>query len=229
MKKSVGIYSIIWAICLAVFNAIVFLTPNTVGGASKFTVSFWVAYACITATLVGLLFCALMAFRAKTPKKLFYHLPLISIGYLGLFAMLIAGSIFMAMPSLPEWIGIVVCAIILILHAIALIKATTAAQIASDMDEKLKRQTSFLKKLAADAKSLMVSATSDELRAEAKRIYEAIRYGSPMSNASLSELDSQIERQFTAFADAVKAEDAELAKDVADALLELLEKRNQKV
>ena len=74
----------------------------------------------------------------------------------------------------------------------------------------------------------MTSAKSDELRAEAKKVYEAIRYSDPMANAALSDLDTQIERQFNSFSDAIKAEDSELAKETADALVEMVERRNQK-
>ena len=35
-------------------------------------------------------------------------------------------------------------------------------------------------------------------------------------------------KQFNAFSDAVKADDAELAKETADALVEMVERRNQK-
>ena len=228
MKKSFRIYSLIWAICLAVFNVITFVTPNEIGGVSKFSGSFWVGYIFITIAFIGQLACAFAAFKAENLKKFFYNLPLLSISYGGLVAMLIVGSVFMAIPVLPEWIGIIVCVIILAFNAIAIIKATAAADIVSGIDEKIKTQTFFIKSLSVDAQSLMTSAKSDELRAEAKKVYEAIRYSDPMANAALSDLDTQIERQFNSFSDAIKAEDSELAKETADALVEMVERRNQK-
>ena len=228
MKKSFKIYSLIWAICLAVFNVITFVTPNEIGGVSKFSGSFGVGYIFITIAFIGQLACAFAAFKAENLKKFFYNLPLLSISYGGLVAMLIVGSVFMAIPVLPEWIGIIVCVIILAFNAIAIIKATAAADIVSGIDEKIKTQTFFIKSLSVDAQSLMTSAKSDELRAEAKKVYEAIRYSDPMANAALSDLDTQIERQFNSFSDAIKAEDSELAKETADALVEMVERRNQK-
>ena len=227
MKKSIGVYSVIWAICLAVFNVIVFVTPNEIGGVSKFTASFWVGYVFITVAFIGQLVCAFFALKAENIKKMFYRIPMISISYTGLILMLIAGGIFMAIPTLPEWIGIIVCAIILAFNAIAVIKATAAAEVVGGIDEKVKTQTFFVKSLTADAQSLMASAKSDELRTEAKKVYEAIRYSDPMANDALAELDIQIKRQFNAFSDAVKAEDDELAKETADALAEIIERRNQ--
>ena len=228
MKKSFKIYSLIWAICLAVFNVITFVTPNEIGDISKFSGSFWVGYTFITIAFLGQLACAFVAFKAENLKKFFYNIPLFSISYGGLVAMLIVGSIFMAIPVLPEWIAIIICVIILAFNAIAIIKATAAADIVSGIDEKIKTQTFFIKSLSVDAQSLITSAKSDELRAEAKKVYEAIRYSDPMANAALSDLDAQIEKQFNAFSDAVKADDAELAKETADTLVEMVERRNQK-
>ena len=228
MKKSFKIYSLIWAICLAVFNVITFATPNEIGGVSKFSGSVWVGYIFITIAFLGQLTCAFVAFKAEKLKKFFYNIPLLSISYGGLVAMLIVGSIFMAIPVLPEWIAIIVCVIILAFNTIAIIKATAAADIVSGIDEKIKAQTFFIKSLSVDAQSLMTSAKSDELRAETKKVYEAIRYSDPMANAVLSDLDAQIEKQFNAFSDAVKADDAELAKGTADTLVEMVERRNQK-
>ena len=102
MKKSIGVYSVIWAICLAVFNVITFVTPNEIGGVSKFTASFWVGYVFITVAFIGQLVCAFFALKAENVKKMFYRIPMISISYTGLILMLIAGGIFMAIPTLPE-------------------------------------------------------------------------------------------------------------------------------
>ena len=226
MKKKFGLYSIVWLLCLAVFNVIAFVTPNKIGELSKFSGSFWIGYIFITVAFLGQLVCAFFAFRAKDLKKFFYRLPLISVSYGGLVAMLIVGSVFMAIPTLPEWVAIIVCVIIIAFNLIAIIKATAAADIVSEIDEKVAIQTLFIKSLTDDAQSLMTSAKTDELRAEAKKVYEAIRYSDPISNDSLSELDSQIKRQFTAFSDAVKSEDTELAKETSIVLVELLEKRN---
>ena len=228
MKKSFKIYSLIWAICLAVFNVITFATPNEIGGVSKFNGSFWVGYVFITIAFIGQLTCAFVAFKAENLKKFFYNIPLLSISYGGLVTMLVVGSIFMAVPALPEWIAIIVCVIILAFNAIAIIKATAAADIVSGIDEKIKAQTFFIKSLSVDAQSLMGSAKTEALRAEAKKVYEEIRYSDPMANDALTELDHQIERQFNSFSDAINSEDLEVATELASSLIEMINRRNQK-
>ena len=228
MKKSFGVYSSIWAICLAVFNVVVFVTPNEIGGVSKFSGSFWVGYIFITIAFFAQLACAFFAFKTKSLMKFLYNIPLLSISYAGLVAMLVVGSVFMAVPVLPECIGIVVCAIVLSVNVIATIKATAAAKIVGGIDEKVNAQTAFVENLSVDAQHLMTSTKDDLLHAQAKKVYEAIRYSDPVDNATFAELDLQIERQFNAFVDAVKSEDRELAKEIAEGFVEITDLRNQK-
>ena len=227
MKKKFGLYSIVWLLCLAVFNVIAFVTPNKIGELSKFSGSFWVGYIFITVAFLGQLICAFIAFKAENLKKFFYRIPLISISYGGLIAMLIFGSVFMAIPALPEWIGIIVCVVVLAFNAIYVIKAAAAANIVDNMDEKVAVQAFFIKSLTVDTQNLMSSAKTDELVAEAKKVYESVRYSDPVANDALLELDSQIKRQFAAFADALRSEDIELAKTNSAELIELIAKRER--
>ena len=212
MKKRIAAYSIIWAICLAIFNVITFVTPNEINGVSKFTGSFWIGYVFITVAFIGQLACSLVALKQKTLRKLFYKISLILLSYSGLIAMLVTGGIAMAISSIPEWSGIIGCVIILAFNAIVVIKANTAADMVADLDEKVRKQTAFMKNLTADAESLMLSAGSDKLKAEAKRVYEAIRYANPTSSVALAEINLQIERELSAFSDAVSDGDATLAR-----------------
>jgi hypothetical protein len=226
MKKRIGLYSIIWFVCLALFNVIVFITPNEIGGVSKFSNSFWIGYAFITVAFIGQLACALLALKARKRNKIFYNASLFFVSYGGLIAMLIAGGIFMATPSLPAWIGIIVCSVILIANIVAVISTKSVIDTVSEIDERVASQTYFIKNLSNDAKALMAAAASEELRAEAKRVYEAIRYSDPKSGASTAELNLQIEREFNGFADAIRNEDIDLARASALTVIELTKKRN---
>lgn len=226
MKKRIGLYSIIWFVCLALFNVIVFVTPNEIGGVSKFSNSFWIGYVFITVAFIGQLICALMALKAKKRNKIFYNYSLFFISYGGLVVMLIAGGICMAIPKLPEWMGIVICTVILIANVISVISTKSVIDTVNEIDEKNERQTYFIKKLSLEAKELMDTAASEELRAEAKKVYEAIRYSNPKSGVSLTELNLQLEREFNEFANAIRAEDVELAKAGSVTVVALAEKRN---
>lgn len=228
MKKGFKYYLSIWVILLAVFNVAVFVSPGEAGGYSKFGGAFWVGYIFITLAFIGQLICSYFAFKADSLQKFFYNLPLIRISRIGLVLTLILGTLCMAIPNLPNWIGIILCLAVLAFTAISVIKATAAGDIVSGIDEKIESKTSFIKLLTADAEALMSAAKTPELKAEVKKVYEAIRYSDPMSNAALEEINEQIQNQFSVFADAVKAEDFDLASSYSDELIILIDNRNKK-
>lgn len=74
----------------------------------------------------------------------------------------------------------------------------------------------------------MSSSKTAELKAEAKNVYEAIRYSDPMSSDALTDIEGQIQNEFKAFSQAVVSEDLELAKSVAGELMNLIDGRSKK-
>ena len=227
MKKRIGIYSIIWAICLAIFNVASFVTPNESCGVSKFNGSFWVGYIFITVAFIGQLISAIIALNEKNVNKLFYKLSLISVSYGGLIATLIVGGIFMAIKPLPYWLGIIICAVILGFTAIAVIKADVASELVGGIDEKIKEKTLFIKALTIDAHTLVKCAANDDLKKEAMTVYEAIRYSDPMSCDALDSIENKIKNDFIEFSEAIHTGDVDLATETAKGLLELINSRNQ--
>ena len=228
MKKGFKYYLIVWVILLAVFNVVCFVSPSEAGGMTKFGGAFWVGYIFITLAFIGQLICAYFAFKADKQKKFFYNVPILSVSWAGLILTLILGTLCMAIPNLPSWIGIIVCFAVLAFTAISVIKATAAGDIVSGIDEKIESKTSFIKALAADAESLISTAKTPDMKAATKKVYEAIRYSDPVSNSALSEINEQIQNQFSVFADAVKSEDSELAISSSDELVILIDSRNKK-
>lgn len=97
-----------------------------------------------------------------------------------------------------------------------------------NLGQKVKEKTLFVKMLTVDAESAMSRAKSDAVKAEAKRVYEAVRYSDPMSSDALSGVESQITLKFDSFSQAVDDDDYELAKANADELLILINDRNKK-
>jgi hypothetical protein len=227
MKKTFRFYVIAWAILLALFNVFCFVTPNEAGDLVKFGGAFWAGYVFITIAFAGQLACAYSAFKAENAQKLFYNLPQITISYTGLILTLIFGVICMVIPDLPVWFGVVLCAIILGLRIIALAKAKAAAEIVSDIDDKVKEQTAFIKDLTAQAESLMAQAKTPEIKAECKKVYEALRYSDPASCLEVSCVEGQITLKFNEFSTAVNHA-ADNIGNLADELAGLIGDRNKK-
>jgi len=216
----------------ALFNAVCFISPNVVTHAgtvyTKLDGAFWAGYIFITCAFVGMLISMFYAFKAGSLQRLFYNIPLIRIGYAGLIVMLIVGGSAMAIPNLPFWVGIIVCALVLIFTDVALVKADTAAEVVEDIDNKVKAQTAFVKQLTVEAEGLMNSAKSDAVKTACKKVYEAVRYSDPMSNEALAVIEAKITVKIDEFKSAVAADDAEKAVALSDEVILLVKERNAK-
>ena len=228
MKKTFNIYAICWAILLVVFNLTAFLIPNEIMGISKFSSNFWIGYVFITIFFIGQLVCAYFAFKQESLKKFFYNTSLITISYSATVLSIVVGILCMILPFVPVWIGAIICLLILGFSAVSVLKAKAAADIVSEVDEKIKVQTFFIKSLTMDAKSLVVKAKSDEIKAELKKVYEAIRHSDPMSNDALTDIETQIKLKFNALSKAVISSNAEETETMAEDLLVLVNDRNKK-
>lgn len=228
MKKYFKYYALGWLIALALFNVIVFVTPNEIAGQSKFSGAFWVGYIFITVAFIGQLGCSWFFFREGRREKVFLNIPVISISYTALIVTLIVGALCMVIPGLPYWVGIVVCLAVLAFYAVSIIKARAAADAVEEVGRKVHTQVLFIRSLTADAEGLLARAKSDAAKAEAKKVYEAVRYSDPMSSEALCAVEAQITTKFAAFSAAVEADEAEAVKATGEELLILIGDRNRK-
>lgn len=227
MKKVFKFYSVIWAVLLALFNVISFVSVGW-AGISKYTPSFWIGYAFITLSFIGQIVCAYFALKDNDIKKTFYNVSLIAVSYTGLILSFVFGGLCMIISLLPYWVGILLCAIVLGINVIAIIKASAVVDIVSSIDEKAKESTFFIKSLTVDAESLMSRAKSETIKAECKKVYEAIRYSDPMSNGALVSIESEITIKFSNFSDAVVSDKFNVASECATELVILIDERNKK-
>ena len=228
MNKNFKYYLGVWAVLLAIFNVVSFVSPSEIAGVSKYTGSFWVGYIFITIAFIGQLASSYFALKEETAQKLFYKIPLINISWVGLILTLIVGAVFMIVPIFPIWIGIVVCFIILGFNVISLTTANATADIVAELDAKVKTKTEFIKMLSADAEHLMNVTKEVELKNQAKKVFEAIRYSDPMSNVALAETEMKIEKVFSDFSDAINVGNTEKAIALGAEIISLIDLRNKK-
>ena len=170
MKKAFKSYFAIWAILLVLFNIIAFVSVGWINQ-EKYTPSFWVGYVFITLAFIGQFVCAKAAFHAKNLQKLFYNIPLISLSWTGLIVSFVIGGLCMLISPLPYWVGVIACAIVLAVVAIAVIKASVTADAVSSIDDEIKVQTFFIKSLTVDAEGLIARAQTEEIKSECKKVY----------------------------------------------------------
>ncbi len=225
MNKTFKFYLGVWAVCFAVFNISAFVIPD----AKNITMpAFWIGYSFIVLSFIGNIAVAKIAFKAENLKKMFYNMSLIVIGYTGLFIMLAVGALAMIMPLFPLWLSVTLCVLVEGATAIAVISACFAADTVVKIDEKIEMKTFFIKSLTAKAKNLMLYADSEELKIICKRVYEKLKYSDPVSNMMLSDIEAQIQSQFSEFEVSVNEGDIEVANEICKELIGLIDSRNSK-
>ena len=228
-KKNFIIYSIGWFLVLALFNLITFVTPNEIGGVTKFTTFFWVAYSFITVMFIGQLACAYYVLKSDAAKKMFYRISLIPITVGAIFLMFIVATLCLAVIQIPDWLAIVICAIILVVNVITVLKSAIAIEAVEAIDKKIKVKTMFIKMLTADAEILMRNtASNDEMAPLTKKVYEAVRYSDPMSDDALLSVEDKITNKFNEFSTSVNDGDLATAEANAKDLLAYITERNTK-
>lgn len=226
MKKIFKLYLVIWAALLAAFNIVSFVSVGWAGH-EKYTTSFWFGYAFITIAFLGQIGCAYFALRDDQLKKTFYRLSLLTASFTGLILSFVFGGLCMLVPVLPYWLGILLCGVVLAFNVIAVVKAAAAIEVVSGIDDKLESHTVFIRTLTADAQGLAALAKSDAVKAECKKVYEAMRYSDPMSRPELSTVEEEISAKFAHFTKAVAEDNAEKATVAAGKVLLLVGERNR--
>ena len=232
MKKQRNYYLMLWLLAAAVYNLILFvILPDkvTILGAeySKFNATFWSSYIAIMAAFAGNLIVSLIFFaKSDSAEKAFLNIPLLGIGRAVLIATFIIGTLAMTIPNLPNWIGALVCILILFFYAIAAIKASAAADTVADAGENVKAKTSTMRKLTADAEALLYKSDNEEIRAECRKVYEALRYSDPMSNEALEPIETRIAGKLLDFEIAIDTNDSEKVLSISNQLIGLIENRS---
>lgn len=229
MKKNFKYFALIWAVCFVLFNAITFLVPNEAFGITRFDKPiFWIAYALIAASFAMQLVTAYMFARTNEKEKTFLKVPVLRIGYCAVVVSLVVGLAFMIFPVLPAWIGAIVCLLVAGYFIIACVRASAVATVVSDVGEKLKQKTSFLRSATVEAENITARAAAPEIKANAKKVYEALRFSDPMSAPELESLEREISDGLNDLKQAVLSGDNKTVSIVSESLLLTIKERNGK-
>ena len=224
MKKNFTAYLIGWAAVLAFYNLFTFITPGDKFDDSGFTIG----YIFITLMFFIQLGCAYAAFSATNLNRAFYNIPLVKLSVGSLVAMFVAGSIVMAVEAVPSWLGILLCALILLFNILGILKASVTANVVEGIDRQVKVATVFIKMLTADAQILQSKTQGRPYAATVTKVYEAVRYSDPMSSQGLSDVEMRLRQAFGMLTAAVDEDNAIAVEQQAKTVLTLVEERNVK-
>lgn len=225
MKTSFKIYALIWAIGFAIFNLVAFVPVVSIEGA-EISSSYVIATIFCDIMFFVQLGCGYFAFKPENKQKVFYNIPIVTTSLMSLLVTIVVAVVLALIPDVPNWLTALILAIVTLISVVAILKSHFVAETISKIDDKVKAKTFFIKNLTVDAETLISKASTDEAKAEAKKVYEAIRYSDPMANDALSSLESEITNKFNVFENAVVS--GEALEETSKALLILIEERNNK-
>lgn len=187
MKKNNLMSYLALGVVFALFNVIAFAIPTDK------TATFWTAYAFSVIAFAVQIPLWKMAFgKNDTLKSKFLGIPVIHVGITYLIIQLIAFVVFMIFPTLPVWLAVIVCAIILAVSSLCAIAGQAGANEINRVEEKIKIKRAFIQFLQIDIEMLVERETDAETKAALKKLAENVRFSDPMSHEMLGELESRI-------------------------------------
>ena len=195
---------------------------------ARYTTAFFVVVATLAIGYVFAVISTLIGFKKQqNAEGTFYGIPFVYSGLVTYIVITIWCGVALFFGFNPLLQAVV--AIIIFACALGkLLKKTAARELIEQRGEQVKQQTQFIKLLTADADSLVSAVKTEETKALAKKVYEAVRYSDPMSVSELDDIEAQIRERFTEFESMVTKSDTENAKLIADELLDLIKSRNNK-
>lgn len=216
MKNKNLIYAIL-CILFILLNVVVFAIPTDKTG------TFWVAYAfTVVAFALQVPVWEKSLKQKDTLKRKFLGISTVHVGIVSLILQVIALAVFIAVPTLPSWAAVVVCAIIFGLSTICLVSSGIGVREISRVEEKVLEKTFFIKELQANVELIAEAETDNETKTMLKQLAEKIRYSDPVSSEKLADLESRI---------SAKAEGLKTADNIIESISELnmlLDERNKK-
>lgn len=225
MKKNFKLYTIGWLILFLVFNIIAIVAPSW-PNLEKHTPSFWIGYAFVNISLIGQLVCAWVSIKDDSIRKTFYNISMFAVNSTGLFFNVLVGLICMVLTPLPYWVGAIICPLVFGVNLVAVLKAKIAADIVSDIDEKIESSTAFIYEMRDLSEALVLRAKTDEVKTLCKKIRDAFKYCDPVSNNEIKGLEEEIKKHFDLFKTAISEDNAEDISAEANELLALVAERN---
>lgn len=187
MKKNTNLLYTILAIAFLVFCVIAFVIP------SAKTASIWISFAFTVIAFVAQIIVWKTADGKGEPlKSKFLGFPLIYIGVVYLLIQLIAFAVFIAVPTLPIWISIVACVLILGSSAICLIAADVGKDEVSRVEQTVNAKVSFIRRIQTEIEMLAENEADAKVKAVLQKLAEMIRYSDPMNDESLYSLNQAV-------------------------------------
>lgn len=192
MSKNKKLGYVILAFAFILFNVIAFAIPT------HKTAVFWIAYAFTVVAFAAQIAIWKLAFsKAETLKSKFLGFPIIYVGIVYLIIQLLAFGVFLTLPTIPNWIPVIACAMILGVSGICLITTEIGREEIARVEAKVQRKVSSIKGLQADVELIAEVQTDADSKTALEALAEKLKYSDPMSDESLASIEDEISAKIT--------------------------------
>ncbi len=227
MKKEGTKFGLFWLGSALVFHALIFLPPKDLFGVDRYAKpGFWLAYGMVLTVLLLILPFGFPVLRADR-GEVFLGIRLRKLAYPVTVLAAASGAVFLLLPFLPAWIGSLLSAVGLILLAAGALKVCSAEETAPPENRRPRILPAKLRALIARAEDRMIGADDPASRANAKHVWEALRYATPISDPTLWQIEEDICLAFDVWEEATGSDDPAAQQAAADRLLTAIALRDQ--
>lgn len=185
--KNKNLGYVVLGILLVLVSIITFVIPTEKTG------TFWISYVFTAIAILAQIVIWKNTFgKEDTLKSKFLGLPVVHVGIVYLVVQIVAFAVFTAVPVLPIWSAIVACVAILGFSVIFMIAGEAGRGEIERVETKVQKKIFFIKELQADVELLIDREMDTEIRTALQQLAEKIRFSDPMSDDTLSKIESMI-------------------------------------
>lgn len=128
--------------------------------------------------------------------------------------------------SLSSFVVLIISLALLLVYILVVFLAGRGREQVTDVEKNITEKTERMKSIKAMAKGMAEGITDKELRKEVQRLEDEIRFSDSVSNSTLDDTESEIERLLYKLKETISDGDTERIKNEAAELLKYVKDRN---
>lgn len=226
ISKRIRILLCMVAIIFIVYNVVVF----SIAGFLNHTATFWVSYAFMMVTFAAVISAiALLENKTLRMRDWLFRLPLIKHSVIFAICEVITSTIMMIFSTIiPVGVALAIQIVMLGIYAVFALSCLIAKEMITEVNDNVKRYTSFIKLLRIDAEMVARTSTDNATRDAFLALAEQIKYSDPISSEELADIENELKACIHTAMEAVKVNDYEQSMVCYNRAVLLLAERNEK-
>ena len=231
MKNKLGRSSVtclVSLIVLVAYNILYFVIPfnRDLSGAA-----FWISYGVTNFLILFNLLTVYLGFKDKSLRSRVFGIPIVTLGVYFTIIQFVADILIMSIGNfvkIPYWVVVVFEVLLLAAAFISLIARKAYKDTIITIDTKAEED--FIKDLRIQLDTLVhVSISDAQLKNNLRKLYETVKYTTPVSKKCVYEIEEDISSKVAALKKAVQEENVIKANGLIDDITNLIRERKARL